>query len=288
MLRLDPAFPPLWRSPSTLQLGVVPIAVLHDPAPWEQRLLRALETGVDEPALDATAVAFGAGDGDGERFVRRLGRAVTGERAAPPPIALQLADPVDAALEAVLTAMLLAVGREVVATPWFGAPHEEPPSGAAVMVVAHGVVEPRRAAALVAADVPHLPIVFGAAAVEVGPLVVPGRTACLACLAAHRRDADPAWPLLAAQLLGRPAPPTDAVLAAEAAGVAERLLTEAERHPARTVHRSLTLRAGALHRTLRSHRPHAECRCRSLARSATPDGPVRRAPTSPTAFAVPA
>lgn len=286
MLRLDPAFPPLWRSSTTLQFGVVPVAVLHDPARWQQRLLHALETGVDEPALDATAVAFGADDGDGERFVRRLGRAVAGERPTPPPIALQLADPVDAALEAVLTATLLTLGREVAATPWFGAPREEAPPGAAVVVVAHGVVDPRRAAALMAADVPHLPIVFGAASVEVGPLVVPGRTACLACLAAHRRDADPAWPLLAAQLLGRPAPAADPVLATEAAVVADRLLTEAGRRPARTVHRSLTLRAGELHRSLRSHRPHAECRCRSLARTATPAGPVRLAPTSATASAV--
>jgi bacteriocin biosynthesis cyclodehydratase domain-containing protein len=41
----------------------------------------------------------------------------------------------------------------------------------------------------------------------VGPLVVPGRTSCLRCADLHRRDADPRWPLLAAQLTGaEPAP----------------------------------------------------------------------------------
>ena len=288
MLRLDPAFPPLWRSATTLQFGVVPVAVVHDPELWQQRLVHALEAGVDEAALDATAVAFGADDGDGPRFVRLLGRAVVGDRPAPPAIVLQFDDPRDAVLDAVLTAAFRAVGREVAVSAGSGAPHPHPPSGAAVVVVAHGVVEPRRAAALVAADVPHLPIVFGAASVEVGPLVVPGRTACLACLAAHRRDADPAWPLLAAQLIGRPATPPDPVLATEAAGVAERLLSEWERHPARTPHRSLTLHAGELHRRMRSHRPHAECRCRSLARTGTPAGPVTLVPRSATAFAVPA
>jgi hypothetical protein len=34
----------------------------------------------------------------------------------------------------------------------------------------------------------------------VGPLVVPGRTSCLGCADLHRRDADPRWPALAAQL----------------------------------------------------------------------------------------
>lgn len=34
----------------------------------------------------------------------------------------------------------------------------------------------------------------------VGPLVVPGRTTCLRCLDLHRRDRDPAWPRVAAQL----------------------------------------------------------------------------------------
>ncbi|WNV74685.1 ThiF family adenylyltransferase [Geodermatophilus sp. DSM 44513] len=34
----------------------------------------------------------------------------------------------------------------------------------------------------------------------VGPLVVPGATGCLRCADLHRRDADPRWPALAAQL----------------------------------------------------------------------------------------
>lgn len=36
----------------------------------------------------------------------------------------------------------------------------------------------------------------------VGPLVLPGRTACVRCLDLHRTDRDPAWPVLAAQLSG--------------------------------------------------------------------------------------
>jgi ThiF family len=40
----------------------------------------------------------------------------------------------------------------------------------------------------------------------VGPLVVPGVTSCLRCADLHRRDADPHWPVLAAQLTAAGAP----------------------------------------------------------------------------------
>jgi bacteriocin biosynthesis cyclodehydratase domain-containing protein len=49
---------------------------------------------------------------------------------------------------------------------------------------------------------PHLSITaFGDRGV-IGPLVEPGRTSCLTCHHLHMRDADPAWPLLAAQRAG--------------------------------------------------------------------------------------
>lgn len=44
----------------------------------------------------------------------------------------------------------------------------------------------------------------------VGPLVLPGRSPCLRCLDLARRDRDPAWPALAAQLLPRPDRPVEA------------------------------------------------------------------------------
>jgi bacteriocin biosynthesis cyclodehydratase domain-containing protein len=56
----------------------------------------------------------------------------------------------------------------------------------------------------------------------VGPLVVPGHTPCLRCLELGRGERDPAWPRLAAQLVGEPAAvdPGDVVLATAAAAVA--------------------------------------------------------------------
>ena len=137
-------------------------------------------------------------------------------------------------------------------------------------------------------DVPHLPVVFNGTGAEVGPYVRPGQTACLACVAAHRRDADPAWPLVAAQLIGRSIPEMDAAIACEAGIVAARLISEGDRHAARQTTHSLTLRAGSLHRTSRAHRPHADCRCRSLAETGRAADLVDLAPTTATAFARPA
>ncbi len=47
---------------------------------------------------------------------------------------------------------------------------------------------------------PYLVVAVREAVAAVGPLVVPGVTACLQCLQLYRADRDPAWPLLAAQL----------------------------------------------------------------------------------------
>lgn len=50
-----------------------------------------------------------------------------------------------------------------------------------------------------ALDRPHLHVgAFGARAIA-GPIVLPGRTSCLRCAHLHRRDADPAWPLVSVQ-----------------------------------------------------------------------------------------
>lgn len=48
-------------------------------------------------------------------------------------------------------------------------------------------------------DRPHLHVGCRGDRAVVGPLVVPGRTTCLRCGHLHRRDADPAWPVLSVQ-----------------------------------------------------------------------------------------
>jgi hypothetical protein len=67
--------------------------------------------------------------------------------------------------------------------------------------------------------VPHLAAAASEAIGVVGPLVLPGRTACLRCLDLTRAERDPAWPLILAQLTGGAADPPacDTVLTAAVA-----------------------------------------------------------------------
>ena len=71
-------------------------------------------------------------------------------------------------------------------------------------------------------QLPHLAASADEAIGIVGPLVIPGRTACLRCLDVTRADLDPAWPLILAQLAGREPEPLacDAPLAAAVAAQA--------------------------------------------------------------------
>src|ERR1022692_4568614 len=86
------------------------------------------------------------------------------------------------------------------------------------LAVLIGIPDPELAARLMSERIPHLAVsaseriphlaVSASEAIGVvGPLVLPGRSACLRCLDLARTDRDPAWPLILAQLASRPAAP---------------------------------------------------------------------------------
>jgi hypothetical protein len=88
---------------------------------------------------------------------------------------------------------------------------------------------------LIRERVPHLAAAASEAIGVVGPLVIPGKTACLRCLDYVRAANDPSWPLILAQLSTRRAEPPacDAVLAtAVAAQAAAQALTAIDKAPA--------------------------------------------------------
>ncbi|GEL18654.1 TOMM precursor leader peptide-binding protein [Pseudonocardia asaccharolytica] len=63
-------------------------------------------------------------------------------------------------------------------------------------------VEPATARSLTAAGVEHLHVRLRDGRGVVGPLVLPGRSACLECLERRRAEHDPSWPAIATQLDG--------------------------------------------------------------------------------------
>ena len=160
MLRLDPAFPPLWRSATTLQFGADPVVVIDDPEPWQQRLIRELESGIPDASLDPIAMALGAPENAAEAFVRRIARALCPPATPRPRIALQSPHGFPRERLDLVAESLGAAGVDVSPITWFGAPAERVEASAPVVVLAHHVVEPRRAAALMSGDIPHVPLVF--------------------------------------------------------------------------------------------------------------------------------
>jgi hypothetical protein len=85
--------------------------------------------------------------------------------------------------------------------PQPGPPRPGPPQPDLAVLVGRHPLELR--ASLMRDQIPHLAAAADEAIGIVGPLVIPGRTACLRCIDMTRADRDPAWPLILAQMLGR-------------------------------------------------------------------------------------
>ena len=113
-------------------------------------------------------------------------------------------------------------------------------------------------------EVPHLVATVRGGTGVVGPLVVPGATGCLRCGDLHRRDADPRWPRLAAQLTSGEPPASGAtvtcLLTAVVGAVQALAFLEGSAAPA-AVDATLEMRPPALLPTRREWPPHAACEC---------------------------
>lgn len=288
MLRLAPSRPLLWRTETSLQLGGDAVVRVDAVTPWQERLLDALRGGIADDMLIPYACTLGAKRAEAESFAQHIRPALV--PAAPVPLPVRAVVPADLShgeFEAAIHGWR-AGGLDVRSvTRW----HDEAadPSLPAI-IVADGSVEPRHAAALMATDAPHVPIELAGDRVVVGPGVLPGRTGCLACRHAHRTDADPDWPLIAAQLVGRTRERTDAGLVIEAAVLAARLLRPLARGEGTDTTVSVTLSCCDVRRVWHAHRPHARCLCRSHPESASAGADDARsaAPTTATAYDLPA
>ncbi|WP_170977729.1 ThiF family adenylyltransferase, partial [Blastococcus sp. CCUG 61487] len=112
--------------------------------------------------------------------------------------------------------------------------------------------------------IPHLVATVRGATGVVGPLVVPGVTSCLRCGDLHRRDADPRWPELAAQLTAGEPPPSGAtvtcLLTAATAAVQALAYLDGSAAPV-TLEATLEIAPPDLVPRLRRWTAHPECGC---------------------------
>ncbi|MFI1199394.1 TOMM precursor leader peptide-binding protein [Streptomyces sp. NPDC020883] len=141
--------------------------------------------------------------------------------------------------------------------------------------------DPVLAEPLLTAGIPHLYAGVLEGTGVVGPLVVPGVSACAGCDELRRTDAEPAWPRLLAQWRsgrGSPAVPAcDAALATTVAGLAAvqaLAFLDGEPPPCTGARMELPLPCASV-RTVRIA-PHPECGCGAAAVRGAADASVPR------------
>lgn len=277
MLRLDPAYPPVWRDERTLQFGDEPRVVISGAEPWHEWLVHALRCGVSANDAITLAASLGADREAVSGLLEQLAPVLCTD-APRTRVGFEVSDAIDGAV-AVSVIRLLDSSVELVI---------DPDERSTVVLLESFVADPGRYRAHLRDERPHLPITLAGDQVHVGPLVTPGDGPCLACDAAHRRDEDAAWPSIAAQLMSQPSPPVAAALVGEAVAYAARLLTG--QLPPSAARRRMTFAASSPHRRSAWPVAHPECACRSLAESETAvaSAAPTAMPTRATAYARPA
>jgi hypothetical protein len=251
VLRLDPGWPLLWRSPSSVQFGSdEPAVVLDEVSEGEDRLVAALAAGVSESGFAMLAESLEVPPERSEALLEALTPVLARESEPPSRVAAVLGD----------SALARSIARLLSASEALG------PAEVAdlVVLVADWVVTPADHLHWLNRDVPHVPVVTSERAVTVGPLVEPGVGPCLYCVHLTRVDEDPAWTAIATQLLGRAGRELGLLEIAEAAAfvsrrVLARLAGDGE------VGMSWRLGEGGAV-SARKWERHPDCRC------ATPEG----------------
>lgn len=255
VLRLNPQLPMVWRSPTSLQFGVTrPAVVLRDLDLASEKMIAALVSGVSRSGLDMIARAAGANETAVDALLAHLRPAMLQKTAvthAPVVIAGTglLVDRLAALLADEGVPVLLA--RTVAAA--------EVAQASFAVLVGHYVLDPALHGLWLRRDVAHLPVILGDTSVTIGPVVEPGRTACLYCLQRHATDADSAWPAMASQLWGRPSPAETELVASEVAAIVARAVLSGA-----ALSNQIVLEVESGQQSQHSFEAHPDCGCLRL------------------------
>jgi bacteriocin biosynthesis cyclodehydratase domain-containing protein len=276
-LVLDPRTPVVWRDPSTLQVGVDrPTLVLSPVSRLDERVVAAVAAGHGAGGLPTLVAHLGLDRAAVEASVERLRPALGGDSQpiAPPSVVVGGPGPVADAVARLLGSCGADVRRAHADLP--------PPTNATGVLVGGHVVDPGVVREWVRSDLTHLVVRLGDRHARIGPVTVPGTTACARCLDLHAGEADRAWPAIAGQLSARPltAPPLLSVheVATRAARRLWSRLSGADGTPDDSEVESISIAEGLVTRA--TVPPHPECGCAALPR--TGSHAVRRRAPAPT------
>lgn len=259
MLRLDPRLPLVWRSPFGVQLGIDPVVVrIDNVTEGQERMLAALTVGTSAPGL--AVVAGGRGSDAALARDQLLALVAPALEVAPQTAQGAVAISGSDTIVTAIAGLLAGHGIEVLTATDAADLTDSTPEIA--VVVGHFVLAPRLHAIWLRRDIPHLSVVVGDAASVVGPVVEPGVGPCLLCVELHHRDADAAWPAIAAQLLGRRSGVESTTLVAETAAAACRMVLARLRGPSGGGSaRSVRIDGATGERRWRQWQVHPECGC---------------------------
>jgi bacteriocin biosynthesis cyclodehydratase domain-containing protein len=258
VLRLDPRLPLVWRTPTSLQLGVSnPVVVLDDVTVATERMLAALAGGVPPSGLGMIGRSSGVDQREIDRLLVRLAPALLREPGAVPARVVVVTS--DGPTAEAVTRLLAAAGLTVRIARTVAEAERE--SCDLAVAVGSFVLEPELHGLWLRRDTPHLPVVLGDTAATIGPLVEPGRSACLYCVQRHATDADAAWPAIASQLWGRTAAADTPLVASEAAAIAARRVVGWFALEGAAASGQVVLDAATGHATTVEIAPHPDCGC---------------------------
>jgi len=251
-VRIDPSIPVVWRDSDTVQFGLDPMhSTLGPLGVVEARGIAELIRGTSLTRLAS----------------------VVGSEAAARLLIKSCGDVFHRPARAILPRLAvvgIAPGKDLIARTWAGATQSTviaessvDLSGAdvdVVIVVSHFVVSPIDIQPWLGRDITHCAIVFGEASVRVGPLVLPGHSACIRCVELTHVDNDSTWSAVAPQVWRRSAAADSPALAVHAAAESLGMFPMGGGYSVRID--GLTFR-----RAVSPHGFHPECGCQSLAAS---------------------
>lgn len=267
VLRLDPRYPLVWRSPSSLQFGVAaPVVVLQDVSNADEHLVAALVAGVSRPGLTMIARTCGADESAVTALLDRLKPALETRRAT---ISRTVTLVGTGPTAQRLGAMLDGAGVHVRVAVDAGQAGAEPCDLA--IAVGHFVLAPELHGLWLRRDIPHLPVVLSDTSATIGPIIEPGIGPCLYCLQRYRTDTDAAWPALSAQLWGRQSGIETALVASEVSAIVSRAaIARLDTGHAASTHRSTEISVATGETAVREWRPHPECGCVAVSAAVRP------------------
>lgn len=247
VVRLDPRYPIVWRTPDSLQIGVAqPRAVLATVSAADERMIAALVDGISESGLAMIGRAAGASEKDVAALLAHVRPALLALPVKPRRVLVTGTGHTASAI----ARSVAASGHELVT--------EHPDL---VVITAHFVVPPELHARWLRRDIPHLAVVVSDTAVEIGAMVEPGIGPCLLCALREATAADPAWPAMAAQLLTARSVTDTAEVAGEVAAIVARLVATRLRSGVTTRFESHTLdvSTGLVRKRVRLQRHDCGC-----------------------------